>query len=279
MVFWSVKITNSPRVLLLTGNARRHRYVASVLAASVNLIGIVTEKKRDPVDPTALMSLCEKNIIDQHLKERNLAEEKLLGKCDFPNIERLDLPEGDANSITAFDWVQDRRPEMVLLYGTSIIRPPLLSVYEGRMINMHLGLSPYYRGAGTNFWPLVDGNPACIGATIHLAVEKVDAGSVLAQSRPFPERFDRAHELGTKAIMAGVQAMISAIELYSKADLSPVSQDLSLGTVYKRSNFSAAAVERMWANLDNGLIDSYVDNYEAEVSKWPIRELRARNGR
>ena len=72
---------------------------------------------------------------------------------------------------------------------------------------MHLGLSPYYRGSGTNFWPLVDRLPECVGVTIHLAIPSVDAGPILTQVRPDIEPTDRAHEIGSRAIIAGLYAL------------------------------------------------------------------------
>ena len=39
-----------------------------------------------------------------------------------------------------------------MVYGTTIIKGDLIRIFEKRIINLHLGLSPYYRGAGTNFF-------------------------------------------------------------------------------------------------------------------------------
>ena len=48
-----------------------------------------------------------------------------------------------------------------------------------KAINIHAGVSPYYRGAGCNFWALYDGNPHLVGATIHLLSKGLDSGPVL----------------------------------------------------------------------------------------------------
>ena len=58
-------------------------------------------------------------------------------------------------------------PDVVLVCGTGILREELINLFPGHIINIHLGLSPYYRGAGTNFWPLVNREPEYLGATIH----------------------------------------------------------------------------------------------------------------
>lgn len=261
-----------PRVLLLTADSRRHRFVAQRLAGALNLVGIVSQNKRGAVDERTVQEEADREVIDKHLRERAEVERRLLGECDFPAVDRFELLQDDINGPRAVNWIEQKAPHFIVLYGTGILRPPLLSMYEGRMVNMHLGLSPYYRGAGTNFWPLVDGVPACVGCTIHLAVQKVDAGAVLAQVRPVPEADDRAHELGIKAIVAGVGALAVSLGRYAQGSLQPAGQDLSIGKVYRRSDFHADAVRRMWSNLDSGMLSRYLANRAADDARWPIRD-------
>ena len=96
-------------------------------------------------------------------------------------------------------------PDVVLVFGTGILREPLLSAFDGRIINIHLGLSPYYRGAGTNFWPLVNREPEYVGATIHYLDAGIDTGPILAHARPTIARGDGPHDIGNKTIVAAAR--------------------------------------------------------------------------
>jgi methionyl-tRNA formyltransferase len=154
------------------------------------------------------------------------------------------------------------------LYGSSIIRERLLSLFEDKTINMHLGLSPYYRGSGTNFWPLVNGEPELVGVTIHLATLDVDAGEILKQVRPEIESGDRNHDIGCRAIIAGTHAMIAAIEGYDAGAIPPQKQ-ASGGKLYRRKDFNIDAVRQMWSNLDEGMISSYIAEPE-RTDRYPI---------
>lgn len=262
-----------PKVLLLTGNSLRHRYVANSLAGNLNLIAIVIETKRSAIESLTDITSDELSTIERHLNQRNVVEKSLLGNVDFPEREVLRLPEGGVNSLEAYYWILSKLPDLVLLYGTSVIKPPLLSIFEGRIINMHLGLSPYYRGAGTNFWPLVDRRPECVGTTIHLAVQKVDAGSILAQVRPEVLESDRSHEFGTKAIIAGVITLIATIKQYASGQLQPKQQDLTRGVVFKRKDFNANAVIQMWQNFDRGMVSEYLSESKERCARCPIVSL------
>jgi hypothetical protein len=47
-------------------------------------------------------------------------------------------------------------PDLIISYGCSIIKRPLIEYFDKKFINIHLGLSPYYKEGGTNFWPFVN---------------------------------------------------------------------------------------------------------------------------
>lgn len=253
--------------ILITSNERRHRYVATILAKELDLIAVVTESK--PKGPSA--SGTGSRVIAQHFARRDVAERKWLGDPEFPRgMEQLDLANGQSNSIEAFSWIMDRNPRSILLFGSSIIRAPLLTGFEGRIINMHMGLSPYYRGSGTNFWPLTERRPEGVGATIHLAVPKVDAGAILTQVRPEPAVDDDSHDLGTKAIMVGAASFARVAAKHQNGEIVPVGQDLTKGRIFRRGDFGEAAVERMLRHFETGMMTEYIVDIEGRRAAMPI---------
>jgi methionyl-tRNA formyltransferase len=262
------------RVALLTGDGLRHRYVAQRLSQTTDLVGIVSEAKSPVVAQPELLSSQDQNVIDQHFAKRDEVERRMLGEVpEFPVTNVLRLANGTINSPDTLAWLQSHKPDFVVLYGSSIIKPLLLDSYKDKMINLHLGLSPYYRGSGTNFWPLVYRQPECVGATIHLAVQRVDAGAILAQVRPAAEADDRAHELGTKTIMAAVDLLPHVLSLYSAGQIRPQLQDLSLGRTFKQRDFNAQAVRAMWQQFDSGMMAEYLAAVDERSDKYPIVDL------
>src|SRR5207302_1640208 len=82
------------------------------------------------------------------LAERDVVESTLLGEPPaFPVKTLLQSPRGGVNRLEVIDWIRQRRPDIVVLFGASIISPSLLDLFPGRIVNVHLGLSPYYRGS------------------------------------------------------------------------------------------------------------------------------------
>lgn len=267
-------MNRSPSVLLLTGDQLRHRYAAQRLAQSVDVCAIVSEEKPKPAQAASTdVSAADRMILADHFRQRDEAENRLLGiEYAFPAVPLLRLSNGEINSPAVYSWVQQHNPDVVILYGTGLIRSPLLDLCPGRLINLHLGLSPWYRGAGTNFWPFVHGEPECVGATIHLAVAKVDAGPILAQVRPRWAPGDGIHEGGTKALMAAVEAMPDVITAVADEQhtTSEQAQDLSRGRVFRQKDFNADAVRTARHNVESGMIERYLADEQARNQRFPI---------
>lgn len=263
------------RVALLTGNELRHRYAAASLARAVELAGVISEAKISPRDASAALPAEERVVIEQHLRERDEVERRLLGEAAFPAAPLLSVERGAINSAHVASWLDALEPDLLVLFGTSIVGEQLLSRFAQRVVNVHLGLSPYYRGSGTNFWPLVRREPECVGATIHLAVTKVDAGAILAQVRPRVESSDRAHELGTRTIIEAFGVLPSLLELYNRDELEPREQPPVRGELFRRADFSATAVKDLWRQLETGMIPEYVHDRARRCAAYPIVETLA----
>lgn len=256
--------------MVVTANALRHHYVANRLIENFNVLGIVSEVKRSL---NAGVTAKENEIIDFHSRERDIKEQEYFGKDIKFNLAESaikNVPYEGANSPEIFKWIKELNPEFIALYGTSLIKDPLLSAYENKIINIHLGLSPYYRGSSTGFWPLVLNEPECIGATIHLATSKVDAGSILSQVRPEMVLGDGSHDIGNKMIIAATSNLIKCIPAYAKGLIKPQPQRLDIGKVYKKKDFNADAVLKMKENFKNGMIDDYIAHKLERDAKYPI---------
>lgn len=261
------------KIVIITGPALRHKYFVNTLGKYYEVVGVVSEEKRPNQDSEDKE---ESDLLQEHFFFRNQAENKYFEpNQEFNgNYEILKVSYGETNSLAVFEWVKKKEAEYIILFGSSIIKPPLLEFYNGKIINIHLGLSPYYRGSGTNFWPLVNNEPECVGATIHLAILKVDAGSILAQARPENLTLnDNSHDIGCKAIIAGTKKMAECIEKYKKKEIIPKQQIISRGSVYKRSDFSANAVRIMQENFRNGMILNYLKHKFERDALFPIIEL------
>jgi len=260
------------KIIILTSDHLRHKFFVNTLKNYHKVLGVVSESK--PITAYGLKAKEEPIVVD-HFKERSEREAAYFGeknhKFDMEDSAIRSIAFNEANSIETFEWIKSFSPETVILFGTAIIKAPLLTFYKDRIINLHLGLSPYYRGAATNFWPLVNHEPQCVGATIHKAILKVDAGDIFMQVRPDISPGDRCHDFGCKTIIKATHAMGKTISLLENMKIKSFKQPAG-GRFYTMKNFTAEAVRTMRQNFESGMGDDYLYNKEKYDMQYPIIE-------
>ena len=70
-----------------------------------------------------------------------------------------------------------------------IIKKDIIEVFNGRLINLHISLLPWNKGADPNLWSWLENTPK--GVTIHKIDEGLDTGDILVQQQIF---FDEEKE-------------------------------------------------------------------------------------
>ena len=245
---------------MLTSTFRRHAFVANIAAAQCDLVGVWQEEKTFKPERYA-RDAADEEVIQRHFAARDASEEQYFDAAAEVRLAAGALhrrvPGGMCNDVAEVTLMESLRPDVVLVFGTGILREPLLSAFEGRIINIHLGLSPYYRGAGTNFWPLVNREPEYVGATIHYLDAGIDTGAILSHARPRIDRGDGPHDIGNRTIVAAADALLRAAAAHVAGAVRSVPQ-WGGGRLYQRKDFNADAVRALHRNFETGMIDEYL---------------------
>lgn len=72
-------------------------------------------------------------------------------------------------------------PDIVVVNGTRIIEEETITCLSVPMINMHMGITPRYRGVHGAYWALAQKDPAHCGVTIHIVDKGIDTGNIISQ--------------------------------------------------------------------------------------------------
>lgn len=73
-----------------------------------------------------------------------------------------------------------RDADFLISYGYRyIIRKSVLDLFPDKVINLHISLLPWNRGADPNLWSFLEDTPK--GVTIHMIDEGIDTGNILLQ--------------------------------------------------------------------------------------------------
>ena len=109
----------------------------------------------------------------QRAEKANIATAVISHK-DYPNRESFD----DAMHQQLLAWQID----LVILAGfMRILTPNFVSQWQGKMLNIHPSLLPFYKGMNTHQRVLNTGD-RLHGCTVHFVTAELDAGQSIAQS-------------------------------------------------------------------------------------------------
>lgn len=258
------------KFIIITGNELRHRFFALTVSKKLNVVHVYFEKKAN-VHEKFECTPEQKQIIDRHFALREKSEQQYFGAYnDVSSLPHSFIDTGKSNDPDITEHIKGLNSDAVLLFGSSLIKEPLLSLFDNKTINLHLGLSPYYRGSGTNFWPLFYNEPECVGATIHLATTQVDAGAILLQVRPPYNENDTIHDLGNKTIQASAEVLPDAVMRFFSGQLQPHTQPEGMGKVCKRKDLTAESIVKVYDNFENGMMAEFLNNIEKRLAAFPI---------
>ncbi|MBB5768285.1 phosphoribosylglycinamide formyltransferase [Xanthomonas euroxanthea] len=124
---------------------------------------------------------------------------------DFADRTAFDAALGDAIAAARPDWV-------ICAGYMRILGEPLVRRFAGRMLNIHPSLLPKYRGLHTHARALEAGD-AEHGASVHLVVPELDAGTVIAQARVPVLPDDSAEQLAARVLAREHPLLLATLDL------------------------------------------------------------------
>ncbi|MCA0432162.1 MAG: formyl transferase [Proteobacteria bacterium] len=95
-----------------------------------------------------------------------------------------------ANSNEAISLLRAADPRIVIVNGTRILKPDVLSSVKAPFINTHQGITPRYRGAHGAYWALHENDRDHCGVTVHFVDEGIDTGNIIGQATIDPQPAD-----------------------------------------------------------------------------------------
>ncbi len=116
------------------------------------------------------------------------------------------------NDQDCLQCLQALQPDIVLVNGTRIISKKILQCTPAVFINMHVGITPWYRGSHGGYWALYHNDPENFGTTIHLIDAGVDTGSVLKQVFAKPAKGDNFTTYPVIQVAEGIKAIPGVIK-------------------------------------------------------------------
>jgi hypothetical protein len=223
------------RITLFTSNQPRHIALAETLSRAADELCVVSEvttvfpgQVADFFKKSEVMGLYFRKVLD--------AQRCVFGDVrSFPKKARvMPVRIGDLNMLSLEQLKPVLGADLYVVFGASFIKGPLMDFLAGvPAYNIHMGVSPYYRGNSCNFWACYDGNFDHVGATIHRLTKGLDSGEIYFHAFP-PEETD-PFVLGMSAVKSAHEGLAEAVASGALGRMVPQAQDRSREIRYTRN--------------------------------------------
>lgn len=233
-------------IVLVTCDGPEHRYVANRICAAVPVEAILLtdqppNRSWKTVLKKSLVEFADKAVWRTYLKligdartaERDM--ERVFGReasAAFNQPEKV-LAVGRPKAGRLRREIERLAPDYIAVYGTGMIPDSVLRQARIKAFNMHTGVSPDYRGAACAFWPIHQGEPELVGATVHECTALVDGGEIYEVARATLYRGDSLHAVFARAVKAGAEAYVRVLQAALAGRLKGEPQDLSRGREFR----------------------------------------------
>lgn len=234
-------------LMILCGRSPRHLFVSNRLCRAGRPLAIVQEtgaewsprKLRRLLRPGYVWRKGWRWVRDRRRYAGN-AEARFFFEDRLPALDRPELlvEVPHINHPRVVELVREQEPDLIAVFGTSLIRAPLLGQGRLGMVNLHGGLSPHYRGADCTFWALYNGEPDQVGCTLHYIDAGIDTGRLIAHVSPEVRADDSEDEIFWRAVRDSAEAYAEFVTRLANGE--------SLGTPQPEKGRLYQVKDRTW---------------------------------
>lgn len=253
---------SSLSIMILCGSAPRHLYVANRLCEAGRPLAIVQETGTQMSGRKLLKQFKPSNLgrkAWRWLRDRRRyaggGEAHFFFGAAEPRLTREDLrvavPHINHRDVLAL--AERLQPDVIAVFGTSLIRGPLLARGRLGIFNLHGGLSPRYRGADCTFWALYNGEPEQVGCTLHRIDSGIDTGELIAHVCPEVGEGDDELTLFWRAVRDSAEVYVEMLERLARGERLGEPQH-EKGRLYLVKDRTWRAERQLAARMRNGLL-------------------------
>ena len=235
------------KVTIFSGNQARHLNLAKTISSIAEEVFFISECTT--IFPGEIEDFYKKTEIMQKYFQRVIkAEKKIFGDIDFlpKNVSSLLIKNRDLSNLSKKQLSKALFSDVYIIFGASYIRGWLIEfLLKNNAINIHMGLSPYYRGNSCNFWALYDNNPSYVGATIHKISKGLDNGPIIFHCVPKLQKTDNIFDFAMRSVLSAHKGIVSFLKQEQHKNYKIISQDKLLEIRYSvNKDFSDEVAEK-----------------------------------
>ena len=256
------------KITLFTANQNRHNYLVNLLSNNCNELFVVQENRT--IFPGIVSGYYPASeIMKKYFKNVINAQSKIFGNSHInsknKNIHLFPLQSGDLNKCSMDTLSDFLKSDVYVVFGSSYIKGDLVDfLVKNKALNIHMGVSPYYRGTDCNFWALYDDNPHLVGATIHQLSKKLDSGAMLYHA--LSQIKNNPFEYTMSTVKSAFHSLTERIKNESIFSIQPEIQNKNKEVRYSKKDEFNEDVVKLFLNKQ---INLNSDKFDKKLFKDP----------
>lgn len=255
------------KVTLFTYDKSRHNYLIFLLSQICDKLFVVQEISKK-IKNSVPENYVNSETLKKYFQRVEDAQNKFFQEQNLENLKNtniIQIPSGSINNLSMKSLEKYLKSDIYLVFGSSYIKGDLINfLVKNKTINIHMGVSPYYRGTDCNFWALYDGNPHLVGSTIHYLSKGLDSGPMLYHALSYIK--DDPFEYTMSAVKAAFVSVVNRIKDGSIFKIKPQEQNKNSEIRYsQKKEFN----EKIVMEFFNKKIDLNYKNFDNSLLKDP----------
>lgn len=136
------------------------------------------------------------------------------------------------NNLESINIIDSTQPDLIVVNGTKIISNVIIESIQVPVINVHVGVTPKYRGVHGGYWALRNNDRDNCGVTVHLLDAGIDTGGVISQKKVEIDDLDNFVTYPILQTIKGLECLHEAVEKIKSKDSSLINNSDSESKLY-----------------------------------------------
>lgn len=257
-------------VLMLCGDHLRHRYFSYQLSKTNHICGVVVQRREPPVPSEQLpTSGTDSSLLKRHFEARQKAEKYYFADTQTIPAETLNIEPQQWCAAETIEFLSSRNADIALVFGTALLPKQVRGALPKETLNLHLGISPEFKGAATLFWPFYFQKPGWAGATFHYLSDRADSGDIVHQVLPQLDITDGIHDVGAKTVLESIQGAQHILHILERTGKLQAVKQTGSGKTFKSNDFKPSHLRVIYELFNDDMVRASFDG-EVDPSRPEI---------
>ncbi|GGK22705.1 hypothetical protein GCM10010124_14050 [Pilimelia terevasa] len=240
------------RVALLRADDHHHRYLETALRCRFEVVFCAVEPGRAKVRRLRRRRRYRDYAYAKyHDIRRSVTGKDRYRREYFRHVPDLSGGEGTVlvDSINAPEvaaGLAAARADVAVVIGCSILGDAVLAAAGSRVINLHGGFLPDYRGNHCVFFAMYHGEPEKVGVSIHYVDARIDTGPLIQVVRPPRHGDETAEQLYCRAEKLAVHRLVGLLDRLAGGAELPGESQPARGRTFRTRDRGPTHDVRMW---------------------------------